>query len=73
MGQAKRRGTYEQRKESAIILAGIEREERKRLESKRLVEMTEEERKRKRDRERVLTRMMAACLSVGVVPYILNR
>lgn len=73
MGQAKRRGTYEQRKASAILLVGIEREERKRLEVKRLAEMTEEERQRRRDAEIRRKQMIDICLSVGVVPYVISR
>jgi len=73
MGQAKRRGTYQERRVLAIEKAGIEREEYKRLKAAELAAMTEEQRQKRRDAEIAWVQLMSACLSMGHLPYITRR
>lgn len=69
MGEAKRRGTYAERKAAAIKRDGIEREERLRHEHERIAAMTEEERERRRDSAGRLAYMVALAQSMGTYHY----
>ncbi len=73
MGQAKRRGTYHERRALAIEKAGIEREESKRLKLAKEAAMTEEQRQKRRAAEIAWVQLISFCLSQGTIPYRLER
>ena len=60
MGQAKRRGTYIERRTLAIKKAGEEREARKVRLQKEYDDLTLEQRAKKREAQRVLAGILAA-------------
>ena len=70
MGQAKRRGTYQERRTIAIEKAGIDREEFKRLKLAKEAAMTKEQRQKKHDAEIALMQLMASYLSMGSLPFV---
>lgn len=72
MGQAKRRGTYDERRTAAIIRDGIEWEARRKKEMKRRSAMIEALRQRERDSKETWATLLATCLSIGVLPYFIE-
>lgn len=73
MGQAKKRGSYEERRNAAIIRDGIEREGRRRREAARRAAMTGEERQRYRDKQHAIAQLLAVGLVLGEIPYFVKR
>lgn len=71
MGQAKRRGTFEERKEAAMIKSWIEMEERRKLDLERKSRMTEEELQRKYERATLFAQLMA--MAWADMPYSVRR
>jgi len=73
MGQAKRRGTFNQRKAVAVEKIGIDRELFKQQERERLANMTKEARQAKRDKELAFAQYISMCLFLGELPYKISR
>ena len=69
MGQAKRRGTFDQRKAIAIEKATIEYETRIQKERKILANMTNEERQNKRRRELIMQQLLSYYAALGIPSY----
>ncbi len=65
MGQAKRRGTFEERRAAAVKRDGITYEEARKQRAAKEALATEEQRQREREGKALL----AALLTTGTIPY----
>lgn len=66
MGQARQRGTFEERREAAIERDNAEREERKLEEIRREASMTPEQRQKRHDMRMLITTMLGTAAGSGL-------